>query len=201
MRSLCWCVACGLCAIVLGALPGCVSRPETRFYVLTPLPSVERPGDPPPGHPPVIGLRRVSLPEYLDRPQIVTRAGENMLQVAEFDYWGSSLQDDFTRVLARDLAILVPADRVAVFPWTRDNPIAYEVAVEVGRLDGTLGASCSLLAHWTIFKRGGREAIATGTSSHTEPAGNSYATLVAAQSRLVAALGRDIATALRAVPQ
>ncbi len=198
MRSSCRRLVYVLCATVLGGSAGCTSRPETRFYVLTPLASVERPADPPP-HPPVIGLRRVSVPEHLDRPEIVTRVGKNMLEVAEFDHWGSSLPENFTRVLAGDLSALVPADRVAVFPWTRDNPVEYEVAVEVMRLDGTLGANCSLVANWAIFKKGGREPIATGTSSHTESAGNSYTTLVAAHSRLVAALGRDIATAFKAV--
>lgn len=201
MPSLSGCVAPVLWVVVLAGLTGCANSRETRFYVLTPLPAVERPGDPSPGHSPVIGLRPVGLPEYLNQPQIVTRVGENMLQLAEFDQWGSPLRDNLTRVLAGNLAILVPADRVAVFPWTQDRLIEYEVTVEVTRLEGTLGARCSLAAYWAIFGRGGKASIATGNSSHTEPAGDSYATLVAAQSRLVAALGRDIATALKAVPK
>ncbi len=201
MRSLCGRGATVLCAIVLVGLSGCTNSRDTRFYLLTPLPAVERPGDVSPGHPPVIGLRPVVLPEHLDRPQIVTRVGENMFQLAEFDQWGSPLRDNFTRVLAGNLSTLVPTDRVAVFPWTKDNPVDYEVSVEVTRLEGTLGASCSLIARWVIFRRGGKESIAMGNSSHAEPAGDSYATLVAAQSRLVAALGRDIAAALKAVPQ
>jgi hypothetical protein len=69
----------------------------------------------------------------------------------------------------------------------------------VARLDGTLGANCSLVAHWAIAGRGGKDSLATGKSSHTEPAGDSYVTLVATHSRLVGALGRDIATALKGV--
>jgi uncharacterized lipoprotein YmbA len=201
MRSHCHCIAPVLCAIVLAGLVGCASRPDTRFYVLTPLPLVERPGDAPSSHSPMIGLRRVSLPEHLDRPEIVTRVGENMLQLAEFDQWGSPLRENLTRVLAADLSSALQVDRVAVFPWGRATPIEYEVTVEVARFEGTLGASCSLVAHWAILGRDGRESIAGGNSSHTESAGDSYATLVAAQDRLVAALGRDIATALKTIPQ
>ncbi len=201
MRSFRRCVAPVLCAIVLGGLAGCASRPDTRYYVLTPLPPAEGPRDASSGHSPQVGLRRVSLPEYLDRPQIVTRVGENMLHLAEFDQWGSPLREDFTRVLAADLSSLLPADRVAVFPWMKDSLIDYEVTVEVTRLEGSLGGTCSLLAHWAIFGNGGKESIATGNSSHSEPVGDSYATLVAAQSRLVAALGRDIATAIKAAPR
>ncbi len=35
----------------------------------------------------------------------------------------------------------------------------------------------------------------------SEPAGSSYATLVSAESRLIGALGRDIAAALKAIPR
>ena len=195
MRTLSGRVAPALCAIILVGLAGCASSRDTRFYVLTALPAVETPW----GASPAIGLRPVGLPQYLDRPQIVTRAGENMLQLAEFDQWGSPLQDNLTRVLAANLSILVPANRVAVFPWTKENPIEYEVTVEVAQLEGTLGGSCALVAEWVISGRGGKESLATGKSRHTEPAGDSYVTLVAAHSRLVAALGRDIATALKGV--
>lgn len=198
MRTLSGCVAPALCAIILVGLTGCASSRDTRFYVLTALPAVETPGRASPALSPAIGLRPVGLPQYLDRPQIVTRAGENMLQLAEFDQWGSPLQDNLTRVLAANLSILVPADRVAVFPWMKESPIEYEVTVEVAQLEGTLGGSCLLVADWAISGRGGKESLATGKSRHTEPAGDSYATLVAAHSRLVAALGRDIATAFNA---
>ena len=194
MRTRSGCVALALCAIILVGLTGCANSRDTRFYLLTALPAVETPR----GASPAIGLHPVGLPQYLDRPQIVTRAGENMLQLAEFDQWGSPLQDNLTRVLAANLSILVPAGRVAVFPWMKDSPIEYEVTVEVAQLEGTLGGSCSLVADWAISGRGGKESLATGTSRHTEPAGESYAALVAAHSRLVAALGRDIAAAFNA---
>jgi hypothetical protein len=199
MRTLSGCVAPALCAIILVGLTGCANSRDTRFYVLTALPAVETPGGRSPGRSPAVGLHPVGLPPYLDRPQIVTRAGENMLQLAEFDQWGAPLQDNLTRVLAANLAILVPAGRVAVFPWMTDSPIEYEVRVEVSQLEGTLGGSCWLVADWAVSGRGGKESLATGKSRHTEPAGASYATLVAAHSRLVAALGRDIAAALKGV--
>jgi uncharacterized lipoprotein YmbA len=81
-----------------------------------------------------------------------------------------------------------------------DTPIDYEVRVEVSRFEGSLGKDCSLAARWSIFRRGDKRTT-SGKSSHTEPAGESYTTLVAAQSRLLAALSRDIVAALKTVPQ
>lgn len=201
MGSLLQCISAAGCVIALLGVSGCGGTKETRFYVLTPLPAAERPGDASAGENPAIGLLPVSLPEQLDRPEIVTRMGENMLQLAEFDRWAAPLQENFTRVLAGNLAVLVPTERLSVFPWGKAGSPDYEVAVEVARFEGSLGGDCSLVARWSVLKRDGKRVAVTGTSSYREPAGDSYATLVAAHSRLVAALSRDIAMALKAVPQ
>ena len=191
--------ALGMFAVAMVA--GCSSAPATRFYVLAPLPASEGPKAVAAGSAPVLGLRPVALPEELDRPQIVTRVGATELHLAEFDRWAAPLRDNFARVLAENLALLVPADRVLLFSWSREAPIDYEVTVAVTRFEGTLGGDCSLVADWTISRRGGREGSTAGRSSHTERAGGSYAELVAVYSRLVGALARDIADALKAMPR
>ncbi len=191
-------VSVAACAAALGG-SGCSTVPETRFYVLTALAVAERPSDGSAGSRPTVGLRPVELPAQLDRPQIVTRVGGNALRLAEFDQWAAPLGDNVTRVLAENLALLIPTERVAVFPWAGAVPIDYEVAVDITRFEGTLGGDCWLVAAWTISRRGGKVPATTGKSSHSEPAGGGYATLVSAQSRLVAALGRDLATALEAI--
>jgi uncharacterized lipoprotein YmbA len=190
-----------LFAMALAGATGCAKTPQTRFYILSPLPPSAAPKDVSTARAPLVGLRPVTLPEQLDRPEIVTRSGANVLQLAEFDQWAAPLRDSFSRVLAEDLAILVPADRVVLFPWARESSVDYEVIVDVVRFDGALGADAQLVADWTIARRGAKTAPVTKRSSHTEPAGGTYADLVSAQSRLVAALGRDIASALQAMPR
>lgn len=194
-------VALGLFAMGLAGVTGCGKTPQTRFYILSALPPNAAPKDAASGRVPLVGLRPVTLPEQLDRPEIVTRSGANVLQLAEFDQWAAPLRDSFSRVLAEDLAILVPADRVVLFPWSREASVDYEVIVDVVRFDGALGADAQLVADWTIARRGAKAAPVTKRSNHTEPAGGTYADLVSAQSRLVAALGRDIASALQALPR
>ena len=188
------CAAIMACSVAFVVSGGCGSSP-TRFYALNGLPQgvghtggVARSG-------PALGVGPVAVPERLNRPEIVTWVNESMLHLADFDQWAAPLQDSLTRVLAENLAVLLSTDRAAVFPWPSDTPIDYEVRVEVTRFEGTLGRDCSLIARWFILRRVDKQTKA-GRSSHTEPAGESYTTLVAAQSRLVAALSRDIATAL-----
>jgi hypothetical protein len=196
-------VAAIVAAITLCIASGCLRSQDTRFYVLTPVTATERPTEASSGRGPVVGLRPVGMPDQLDRPQIVTRVGGNMLQLAQFDYWAASLRDNFSRVLAEDLAILTPADRVALFPWSREVAVDYEVSVEVVRFEGALGGESTLVADWTIMKRarGAKDMATTGRSNHSEATGGSYSDVAASGSRLIAGLSRDIAKALNAMPR
>ena len=182
------------------AAVGCAGSAPTRFYVLAPVAGVEKSNPAVPSKAGIaVGLRRVALPDYLDRPQIVTRSSPNKLDLAEFDRWAAPLGDAFPRILAENLAIMIPTDRVAVFPWPRSAQVDYEVTVEVTQFEGRLGGECSLVARWSIFGGENRALLITGKSSLREPAGGDYEALVAAESRLVGALSRDIAGALRTV--
>ena len=67
---------------VLLVLGGCLGTPPTRFYLLPTLTDVSAPaatGE----RALTIGVGPVTLPPYLDRPQIVTRASQAQLHVAE----------------------------------------------------------------------------------------------------------------------
>lgn len=69
------------------ALTGCADSQPTRFYTLSPLAAAL--GSTPPTLLPdvTVGVGPVTLPPYLDRPQLVTRAGGNRVVLAEFDSW------------------------------------------------------------------------------------------------------------------
>jgi len=102
-----------------------------------------------------IGIRSVELPEELDRPQIVTRTGANTVHIAEFDRWSASLQDSVMQRIAENLAILLPGDRVAVYPWTPGTSVDREVIVEVTRSTGS-SATSARCTHCGRSWRGGQ---------------------------------------------
>ncbi|MFW6242141.1 MAG: PqiC family protein, partial [Thermodesulfobacteriota bacterium] len=82
-RFLRWLFPLLLAALFL--LPvACGRSLPTRFYLLTP--QKTGPGAAPTAGPSV-GVGPVELPDYLDRPQILTRAGEHEIHFAEFDQW------------------------------------------------------------------------------------------------------------------
>ena len=85
--------------MALGApLAACVRTMPTRYYTLeTELPSPAR------RRPLSLALAEVGLPDYLDRPEIVTRPGTMQMQLAEFDRWSGSLKLMLQRVLGEAL--------------------------------------------------------------------------------------------------
>ncbi|MCB1821939.1 MAG: membrane integrity-associated transporter subunit PqiC, partial [Candidatus Competibacteraceae bacterium] len=77
-------------------LAGCGSTPPTAFYTLSPLSASLPTAQTSASRSDVtIGVGPVTVPEFLDRPQIVTRTTANRLDVDEFHRWGGSLQEDF----------------------------------------------------------------------------------------------------------
>ncbi|MGA3252097.1 MAG: ABC-type transport auxiliary lipoprotein family protein, partial [Paraburkholderia sp.] len=57
-----------------------------------PVRSRRAPGEPPPAAPITVLIGVVSVPELVDRPQIVVNAGDNKVDIDEFARWADSLK-------------------------------------------------------------------------------------------------------------
>jgi hypothetical protein len=97
------------------------------------------------------------MPPYLDRPQIVTRTSRAKLTLAEFDQWAAPLSDTIPRVLAENLSLLVPTERVILHPWPRTIDPDYQVIVEVFQFDQNPGGPVVLTARWSLLDRDAQE--------------------------------------------
>lgn len=188
----------GICLFAMG---GCTGSKPARFYTLSPLSS---PGDlarkVPADQGIAVAIDPVAIPDYLDRPQILSRSGPRELKLAEFERWAGSLSEDISRVLAENLSVLLAPDNVTVLRSGRDAypvPAEYRIVVEVLRFDGTIEGSVNLAARWTFFREKGKNVLSVGESNVEEPVeGPDYEALVGAMSRALAALSREIATAI-----
>lgn len=192
--------AAGITGIILFFLAGCASTQPTRFYALN---AIVPPGDyrkPVSENTDAVGIRLVSIPDYLDRPHIMSRTSQNQLKLSDFEKWAGSLKQDISRVLAENLSFLLSTDHIYMYPWKQAVPVAYLVEVDITRFDGMLGGSVSLKAQWTISGNDGRQLLATNRSDFSEQVDErSYEALVAAESRLLAKLSGEIADAIKSV--
>ena len=191
-----------LCPLLI-IIGGCGRTQTARFYTLNALTDAQAGGQTVASDQGVaVGLGPIRLPEYLDRPQIVTRVSPNEVRFAEFERWAAPLAGGLSIALAKNLSTLLGTDRIALYPWKSTTPIDCRVEIEVSRFDGKPGDSVLLESQWIVFSENRKRLLSTKTSSLSEPVnGKGYEALVAAQSRALAALGREIAEAIRSLPQ
>lgn len=180
---------------------GCASSPKTRFYTLS---SLQEGGKEPnkltSDQGLVIVLGPVKFSEYLDRTEIVTRSSSNRINFSDFDAWASPLSEDFTRVLAENLSVLLSTNSIILYPRPRRSSVDYQITVDVIRFDGPLGGDISLIARWAIFDGKERKLLVARKSSVAEPSGaQGYEAMVAADSRALEKLSREIAEAIKTV--
>jgi uncharacterized lipoprotein YmbA len=182
----------GLCVMLLA---GCgVTRPS-QFYILTPVAENDAAAQAAAG--PALGIGPVTFPVYLERPEIAHRSGDNQLHYAGSHRWAEPLKTAFSRTLAGNLASLMPTDRVTMHPWPRTADVEYQVLVDVTRFDADAAGTVVLATGWEIRRAENDSIISRHKASYTESAGSlDYPAIVAAQSRALARLSRDIAATL-----
>ena len=184
-------------------LSGCASSPTPRFYLLSSLEATSQEMKPSAEERCFsIGIGPINIPDYIDRPQIVTRGAPIEFKLAEFDRWGEPVKDNLKRVLAKNLSILLCTKTIAFFPWRGGIPIDYRIEMDVFRLDGSLGGNVSLEAWWMIFSGDGKKMLIAKKSTFTEAVGGQdYKSLVGAESRALGTLSREIAEVIKTLPK
>ena len=188
--------ACVCVAAAMTVLAAC-SSPHSNFYTLSPDTTLESAGAPLSVS---VVVGPVTVPDLVDRPQLVTRVSGNEVKLNEFARWGEPLKSGVADVIAADLTRLLGSQRVSVSSQMVAGTEAYRVRVDILQFDSMPGEAVAVDALWTV-RVTGRTALLTGRSTIREPVqGADDAALVAAHSRALAAVSRDIAAAIRSAP-
>jgi len=178
----------GLILIIL--LSGCSSSPKPSFYTL----STE-------GTPSAAGVAKasysvavgpLSLPDMLDRPQLVVRVDANRVEIDEFHRWAGPLKQNMVRVIAENMAQVLAVPRVISSAQSGAGDADYRVMVDIQRFDTLPGKGVAIEAAWTVRRSAG--GAKSGHVLVEEPAGvEGYDALVAAHSRALGRISREIA--------
>ena len=175
-------------------LTACSTTPAVRYYTLNPFsemqPDISQAVS---GDTLAIGVGPVEFPKFLDRPQIVTRISQHRIEVSEFHRWAGSFSEDFLRVLAKNISMLLPADRAAANPWTDQFSPTHSIQLIVEQFDGRFGGDVVLNVTWSLWnQKDTNQAIFKHTRIKEPLSAGDYDALVAAQSRAIGTLSRAI---------
>jgi uncharacterized lipoprotein YmbA len=147
----------------------------------------------------VIGIGPVLWPQYLDRPQIVTRLSPNRISFDEFHRWAGPLDEDFERVLIDNLSRLLQTDYVIKSPGKLPYKPRYRVQIHIDQFDGQPGDAVTLKVAWSVVDQSDDKEPGLHESLIRETAtGEGYEAMVVAASEAVAELSRQIAADLSA---
>ena len=175
------------------ALTGCETQPKTRFFALSASTATPEPVT----SDLTVAIGPIDLPQYLQRPQIVTRPEDNRLVVDEFNRWGGSLEQEIDRVLTQNLGSLIGTQRIYSFPSRIVADVDYRISIYIRGFDGALGNTVTLDVSWSIIEERSASVIQTNRGRYQAVAEEGdYAAYAAALSRTLQQLGRDLATDL-----
>ena len=172
--------------LIVLALSACGSTGgKERFYTLSaPEPAAATEGAP------SLAVVSVSVPELVDRPQIVVRASPNQVGINEQARWAEPLRGAIARVVTANLAAAMNGK---VAPQRGDPD--YRVTLDVQRFESTLGDGVLIDAVWSVAPKSG-ERRAGRTVAREKARGPDYDGLAAAHSAALASVSREIAAAI-----
>ena len=182
------------------ALSACVLKRSKNAEVFVLEPTAAR-GAPAPADDAkaVVGVLRVTVPGWIDRPQMVTREAGSQVVIDEFSRWGEPIARGIQRVVAENLAALLPDRRVVKAPFPPAEPVNYRVDIALTELARQPDGAVHLEAVWAVLGRNGG-VVRQRRSSQTAPAAAGAAGIAAATSEALAGLSREIADGVRALP-
>jgi uncharacterized lipoprotein YmbA len=193
MKTRHWFVTLTLVCCVAALLAGCTRSPRINYYALEPVARAEAALLAQNG--PTVALASLTLPEMVDRPQMVVRADGARVEILETQRWAEPLKSAIPRLLASNLSRLLGSARVSIASQSGAGEADYRIFVDMPRFEATAG-SVTVEAAWTISRPAQGFRI-TGRSQVSEPrSGEGYEALVSAYNRALAAVSREMAQAI-----
>lgn len=186
-----------LCATVLCACSLSNTSEPARFYAIT-TPAVDQVRGP--AKAVNIAIDNVSVPQSVDRPQIVVkRQDSNMMIVSEFDRWIEGLPTALPVAVSENINMY--AKNINARPGRNaalSGNAKYIVAIDFVKFDTEINGKINMSAWWTVSNNRGDILVQKKTNLNADtPMADSedpdYDAIVRAQSKLVARLAYKIA--------
>lgn len=181
------------------ALAACATTPPVRYYTLGRDPA--SPASTAGAHASRLRLAiaPVSLPESLDRPNIVLHSAPTRVQILEQDRWANGLQQEIARVVAERLNARLPAFDVSYYPQAAAERPDYGLSLDVQHFDAQRGGTVTVMLRWSLLDAHGTRLQGGELQAQEKTQGDGVDAVVEADARALRHVADSLAEALSAL--
>jgi len=158
--------------LTVSLLSGCIKTTPvpTRFYVLNPFDyDVSLVNETQKNVSLSVEIASLRLPQYLEKPQIVTRSSKNRLELAEYHQWGGNLRKNMTRVLAQNVSQLLATPNISIAPFSSPVSPGFRVEIEVMRFERDFNGQVRFSTQWRLSSGQDRKTLVTRMTDLESP--------------------------------
>ncbi len=131
-------------SLMLLVLSGCVG--STHYYMLTGPTAI---GKHYTKHLPVIGIEKISLPEYMLRGEVATQLSSTQIHYSASDEWVEDMEDSLTQQLIAAIQKSFNHPNVYAYPWGLSKQAGIKIKISISRFI-SYGDFVYLDATWKI---------------------------------------------------
>jgi uncharacterized lipoprotein YmbA len=140
----------------------------------------------------------VTIPDYLDRPDMLVRSNGNELSPLPDARWAEDLSITTARVMASDLTTALPGADIVAWPTRVERAINYRIAVDLTKFESDASGTVEIEGRWVLLDSRSGATRAGSHFHHTKFAGSMDAkTMAQAMSDLLAMTSAEIATQIQ----
>jgi len=182
-----------IAAIMSVALLCACASPRERLYTLIGSEPTPAEAPSPALH---VAVGPVTIPDAVDRPQLVVRESPTRLRALEQERWAEPLREAVPRILAESIGTQLRSAKVTAMPSAAAADL--RVSFDLARFEALPGDVVIVEAHWQVRAKAGT-IVAEGTSVARLPVHEGpqdYDSLVAAESAALKQIGTEVAGAI-----
>lgn len=145
-----------------------------------------------------VGIGNLELPDYLQKPQIVTFKNNNELHFDEFNRWAQPLDENFNDIVLENLSNMIPTNNIYLFMWPEEKLDIFQVTIKINHFELRSDSTVVLDARWSVSVSNEIVFLMTEKSTYHEKITNlDYNKIVATMSKLTGDLCKDIASEIK----
>ena len=177
-------------------LAGCASAPQERFYTLqAPVPESAANT---PALPLKLVLANLTLPDWVDKPQLVIRKSPQQVQILEQQRWATPLKATLAQALAANLRAQGVQMGLRTEHGVKDN--AWQLWVDVLQFESLPGQEAVLEVQWQVRNQQGMQVLVSRKLWREVPGDAGIEALVAAHQRALLQCAQEMARSLQRLP-